>query len=682
MSRLKRMIYPKSIAIIGGGVWCENVIIQCQKMGFKGSIWPVHPRRSTIKGIACFSSIEALPNGPDASFIGVNRFATIKVIQSLNTINAQGAVCFASGFSEAISEDAQSADLQDQLLIAAGKMALLGPNCYGFINYLDGSLLWPDQHGGERVSKGVAIITQSSNIAINLTMQKRGLPIAFISSVGNQAQVSLSDIGSTILDDPRVTALGLHIEGIHDVTAFEELVMKANSLRKPIIALKVGASDQAQLATISHTASLAGSDAGAKALFTRLGVIQVNNLTTFLEALKLAHVVGKLPNAEVISMSCSGGEASLMADLGQNAGVTFPSLNETQKNNLRTSLGHMVKLANPLDYHTYIWGDWKAMTLTFCSALKDTKSLGLLVLDFPRFDRCDPQMWLDVIPSLTETAKATGRPIGIVASISDTMPEEIAKALIAQDIIPFNGMEVAVAAIAACAIKNSINKDPVLPPKAPKNPQVLLEASAKNILSKFNVRLPRSGHASNLDDASKIADQIGYPIVLKGEGIAHKTEVGAVILNLKNYNEICVAATKIPSSTYLVEEMINNSLIELLIGVVLDNVHGYVLTIAAGGQLTEILNDKVSLLIPANNDDIITSLKTLKIWPILLGYRGRPAPDLNSILQAINAIQEFTISNYGQISEIEINPLICTQTEAIVADALIKIGEKHDPMPH
>lgn len=203
-------------------------------------------------------------------------------------------------------------------------MALLGPNCYGFINYLDGSLLWPDQHGGERVSKGVAIITQSSNIAINLTMQKRGLPIAFISSVGNQAQVSLSDIGSTILDDPRVTALGLHIEGIHDVTAFEELVMKANSLRKPIIALKVGASDQAQLATISHTASLAGSDAGAKALFTRLGVIQVNNLTTFLEALKLAHVVGKLPNAEVISMSCSGGEASLMADLGQNAGVTFP----------------------------------------------------------------------------------------------------------------------------------------------------------------------------------------------------------------------------------------------------------------------------------------------------------------------------------------------------------------------
>jgi len=189
MNNLGSLLHPKSIAVIGGGSWCENVIEQCRKMDFQGAIWAVHPKRTEINGITCFKTVEDLPYGPDASFIGVNRFTTIEVIKSLNSIKAKGAVCFASGFSESVSEDATSADLERQLVLAAGEMAILGPNCYGFINYLDGSLLWPDQHGGERVKTGVAIITQSSNIAINLTMQKRGLPIAFISSVGNQAQV-------------------------------------------------------------------------------------------------------------------------------------------------------------------------------------------------------------------------------------------------------------------------------------------------------------------------------------------------------------------------------------------------------------------------------------------------------------------------------------------------------------
>ena len=228
-------------------------------------------------------------------------------------------------------------------------------------------------------------------------MQTRGLPIAFISSVGNQAQVSLAEMAAEFLKDPRVTALGLHIEGIKDVVEFERMVQIANNLGKPIIILKVGSSDQARAATISHTASIAGSNAGATALFSRLGVVQIQNLTTFLETLKLAHVVGEQPNNNVLSMSCSGGEASLMADIGQAVGINFPPLSENQSSRLRNTLGKMVKLANPLDYHTYIWGNWEAMTQTFIAALKDSNCIGLLVLDFPRTDRCNPQMWVDVL---------------------------------------------------------------------------------------------------------------------------------------------------------------------------------------------------------------------------------------------------------------------------------------------
>ena len=678
MNRIERMLYPESIAIIGGGVWCENVIDQCQKIGFEGHIWPVHPTRPKIKGVPCFLSVEALPNGPDATFIGVNRFATIKVIQSLNKIGAQGAVCFASGFSEAISEDAQSADLQDQLLIAAGEMAVLGPNCYGFINYLEGSLLWPDQHGGDRVSNGVAIITQSSNIAINLTMQKRGLPLAFISSVGNQAQISLAEMATTILNDSRITALGLHIEGINDVSEFEKMVLIANKLEKPIIVLKVGTSDQARAATVSHTASIAGSDAGSRALFSRLGVVKVENLTTFIETLKLAHIVGERPNKNILSMSCSGGEASLMADIGQTAGVNFPSLSKEQRQRLQSTLGKMVKLANPLDYHTYIWGNWEAMAQTFCAALSGSNCIGLLVLDFPRDDRCNPQMWLDVIPSIVSAKNKTGCQVGVVASISDTMPEFIAKEFILNGIIPFGGMESALESISRFSSYKKICSNNILPPKKPINTKILSEALAKEMLRKFDVKLPNFQTVSQFCDIIKIAKEIGYPVVLKGEGSAHKTEVGLVALNLQNESEVLDAVNEMQSKTFLIEEMIDDSLIELLIGVVLDEAHGYVLTIASGGKLTEILDDKISMLIPVSDKDIKASLEALRIWPLFLGYRGLPTPNLVNIIKAIKNIQNFTISNHGKISEVEINPLICTHTDAIVADALIKIGEKND----
>ena len=174
LPELLRLFQPKSIVVYGGS-WAENVIQQCQKMGFSGDIWPIHPHRKSISGLVCFAAISELPEVPDAAFLGINRDAVIEVTRQLAEIGCGGAVCFASGFAET-----GDIDLQQQLVAAAGDMPLLGPNCYGFINYLDGALLWPDQHGGRRCDAGVALISQSSNIAINLGMQARGLPIGFV----------------------------------------------------------------------------------------------------------------------------------------------------------------------------------------------------------------------------------------------------------------------------------------------------------------------------------------------------------------------------------------------------------------------------------------------------------------------------------------------------------------------
>jgi acyl-CoA synthetase (NDP forming) len=208
MTDLARLLQPRSIAVVGGGAWGASVVEQCRKTGFAGAVWPVHPHRDELGGAATVPSVTDLPAAPDAVFIGVNRHTTIEVVRQLRDMGAGGAVCFASGFREAQAETGDGDSLQAALLAAAGEMPVIGPNCYGFINYLDGALLWPDQHGGQRAERGVAVLTQSSNMAINVTMQRRGLPLAYVATAGNQAQTGLAEIGTALLEDDRVTRDG------------------------------------------------------------------------------------------------------------------------------------------------------------------------------------------------------------------------------------------------------------------------------------------------------------------------------------------------------------------------------------------------------------------------------------------------------------------------------------------
>ena len=668
---MERLFRPRSIAVIGGGAWCENVVLRCREMGFDGPVWPVHPRRDSIGGLPAFARLEDLPAAPDACFIGVNREVTVTAVRLLSAMGAGGAVCFASGFSEAREEMADGADLQAALLEAAGDMPILGPNCYGFINYLDGALLWPDQHGGTRVDRGVAILTQSSNIAINLTMQMRGLPIAFIVTVGNQAQTGMAEIGQSVLRDPRVTALGLHIEGIGDLRAFEALAATARECGKRIVALKAGRSEQARAATISHTASLAGSDAGARAFLARLGVAQLGSLTELLEALKLLHVAGPLASNRIASASCSGGEASLMADAAEGRSVVFPPLDAAQKRDLRAALGPKVALANPLDYHTYIWGDEAAQTAAFSALMDPGLALGCLVLDFPRPDRCSSGDWDAVLRAAKATQDARGVPMALVSSLPETLPEAVCEAMVAEGVTPLCGLSEAIAAIVAAALELPPPPAPVLLPGSIENTSVLTEGAAKSALAQHGLHVPRFRHAEagGVRDA---ATDLGFPLVLKGVGLAHKTEAGAVALNLTSGEAAQAAATAMPGDAFLLEEMITGGVAELLVGVVPDPAHGFVLTLAAGGVMTELMADSVTMLLPVTGAEIEAALMRLRYAPVLTGYRGAPAADMKAVVGAVLAVQDYVIAHQGRVAEVEVNPLICTPDAAIAADALIR----------
>ena len=307
---IERLLNPNSIAVFGGAQ-AQEVIRQSDRMGYKGEIWPVHPNKTEILGRTVYRSVEDLPGSPDAAYVGVNRNLTIDIVRDLAARDTGGAICYATGFTEAGEE---GSELQKRLLEASGDMPLVGPNCYGLLNYLTGAMLWPDQQGGRRVDEGVAIITMSSNVGFNLSMQRRGLPIAYMMSLGNRLKFDLHDAIYVLAQQDRVTALGLYMETMPDPKAFQDAVNVARKLGKPIVAIKTGRSKVAQKVVVSHTASLAGSDVLVSALFERLGVARVDSLEALLEALKVLHVLGPLKGGRIGAMSTSGGDLTLLAD--------------------------------------------------------------------------------------------------------------------------------------------------------------------------------------------------------------------------------------------------------------------------------------------------------------------------------------------------------------------------------
>ena len=689
MNRHDRLLKPRSIAVIGGGAWCENVVRECRKMGFDGPVWPVHPRRASIGGLPAFARIEDLPDAPDASFIGINRDATVDAVTALHKRGSGGAVCFASGFAEAQAELADGRDLQERVLQAADEMPILGPNCYGFINALDRVALWPDQHGLVPVGRGVAILSQSGNVALNLTMQRRGLPIAFLGTLGNQAQVDLADLGMALLEDDRITALGLYIEGIRDVRAYEALAVKARALGKRIVAVKLGASEQAHAAAVSHTASLTGSDAGARAFLHRIGIAQVDSLGALLETLKILHVVGPLRSHRLVSASCSGGEASLMADSALHRDVVFGPLNADQRGALRAVLGPRVALANPLDYHTYIWGDPTAMAGCFSALMQgDDLGLGIVVLDFPRADRCSAADWDLVIEAVADAAQ--NGPMAVLSSLVETMPEAVAETLMARGLVPLCDVPAALDAIAAAAfLGREMDPASVLTRSRSYGPsglpavhisgsatgagETLAEGVAKQKLAPFGLAVPRSARCATPEAAAQA--NLTFPVALKGEGFAHKTEAGAVKLGLTSASKVEAAARAMAAPGYLVEEMVEGAVAELLVGVMHDPAHGFVLTLGAGGIWTEILRDSVTLLLPVTSDQVQAALSGLRIAPLLQGYRGTSPADIQAVVAAVLAVQAFVISHVDRVEEVEINPLLATPTGAVAVDALIRFAD-------
>jgi acetyl-CoA synthetase len=682
-----------------GGKAAAEVIRQCQSLGFGGQIWPVHPTRTTMEGLPCFPDVASLPAAPDAAFVAVPSVPTVEVVRSLAQRGAGGAICYASGFAEIGGEGVA---LQAELVKAAGDMALVGPNCYGLLNYLDGVALWPDQHGGQRVERGVAIVTQSGNIGLNFTMQRRHLPLACLVTVGNKADDGMDAIINALLDDPRITTIGLHIEGLDDVAAFSRVALKALERGVPLVALKAGSSELGARTTMSHTSSLAGPDALYDALFKRFGVARVFDVAQMLETCKFLHVHGGLVGRRIVSASCSGGEASLVADLAQSSGLEMPSLPESARIRLENVLGPKVTVANPLDYHTYIWGDPAASTEAFAGLLACEFDAHLLVLDFPRADRCDGASWhtqLDAFVAAKHLADGAGEGVNrgpvvacVLSSLPEGMPDDVGSKLLAHGISPMQGTAECLVAIGHAAAfgqaRAALGGNLALQGAAtlvPGHGAMRNEVQSKKLLAASGVLVP-AGQACSASQAPEVAGRIGFPVVAKAvsDTLAHKTEAGGVRLHLGTAEAVrdAVAAMGHLSDTFLIEKMEAGAVAEMIVGVQRDAQFGLSMTVGAGGIWVELLKDSATLLFPVLRHEVVQALASLRIRALLDGFRGQPAGDVDALVDAIMAIANFAQGHADRLLELDVNPVLVMPVGRGVraVDALIHdipAGEKH-----
>ena len=782
--RLGRLLRPRSLAFVGGAA-AELAIDACRSLGFSGDMWAVNPSRE-LRGLPTFASVGELPAGPDAAFVGVDRHATVEVVGQLAARGTGAAVCHASGFAEASEAGAA---LQSELVAAAAGMPLVGPNCYGTLSAVTGAALWPDVHGLVRTGRGVALLSQSGNIAVNLTMQRRSLDVAWVMTLGNQADVGVSEAFEAMVADDAVSGVGLCIEALDDIERFVAAAAAARRRGLPVAVLKLGASETSGAIAVTHTASLVGDDAAYGALFDRLGIRRVHTLPELLDTLAVLCVLGPLRGDRLVSLSCSGGEAALVADRGRRRSLSFPPFAPDHADRVASALDGLVAVTNPLDYHTFIWGDEHRLAGCFRAALgaardesdpavargADRESdpavargadrerhepepttpfdAALLVIDFPA-EGLDRSRWWPTLEAFGAACTAGSTPGVVAASMAENLPEEARVRAAELGLASCGDIDTALSAIEAAAIWGRSSVHVAEPPDALLRPAVagpsgsceppassllsstsptaapaaarshrqsrrtyergvtggssstptraalsrsrrtygrgvtggadpvgvwLSEHEAKQRLGAAGVAVP-AGVVVAAGLATAASAEIGYPVVVKTIGLAHKTEAGGVEIGLEGPEEVAAVAPRLAGDdgTVLVESCVTGVVAELLVSVRSAPPIGLLLTLGAGGTLAELLDDTVNLLLPASAGDVQETLRRLCIWPALAGHRGRPAAAIDEVVSTVAALSAL-VRDDRSIVEVEINPLVVTPHAAVAVDALMLVAE---PLGH
>ena len=676
---LKKLFRPKSLAVVGG-YWTDFVIQGNRKLGFKGPIWHINPTRTSNKKNKYYKNIKDLPGVPDCVYIAVSRDLTVNIIKDFASLRTGGAVCLASRFSETNSKEGLLKT--KQLIKNAGAMPFLGPNCYGFINYLDKVSVWSDQIAGNPSKNGIALICQSGTIGNTISFNQRSLSIGYIISVGNQTCVSIEDSIEYVLNDKRVTAIGIYAESFNNIELFYKVLEKAKNKNIPVAIVKVGRSKIASETIMSHTGSLSGKEDIYDAIFKQLGATRCNTLAELCETLKLFHTIGVLKGNKIAIMGPSGGDMAMAGDKSEGLAINYSPIPKKIVKNLEKVNHKGVIISNPFDLQTYNWNDPKSLRKTFDLMFKANFDLIGLMLDFPNVEDCDITEWEDIVDEYILSAKLKKKRAAIIASLPETLPKHIRDKCLKSGIVPLQGLKESLYAI-HCSIltgqawsKFNLLKVFKSNNKIRSLKKTYSEYQSKKILRGYGIGIPKS-ILSNIKQAVADSKKIGFPLVMKinSNQILHKTEIKGVFTNINSETEIKKSLKHLSKlgNEILIEKMIQDQVTEMIIGIKIDDQFGPVIIVGAGGIYTELMNDSVTLLLPLKKSIILKAINDLKISKLLNGLRGKPEGDIQAIVQVIMKLGKFAEKNASRLIEADINPLIVRPKGkgVIAADALI-----------
>ncbi len=700
---LQPLFTPRSVALIGASESSSRaraLFNNLTEFGYSGKIFPVHPKRAEVFGLKCYPKVTDIAETVDACVIAIPRDHVIAALEGCAEKGVRAAVIVSAGFAEA---SAEGKALQDRIrqIAEAAEIRICGPNCFGVANLHDRvALLLGTDVRHVRPGK-IGLVFQSGGL-LNLTLLAawdRGWGVGYAISCGNEAVIDVAHYADYLVREERTRVIGILTEGIKDPERFLQAAKSAAELEKPMIVLKIGKSEKAVKAAQAHTGTLVGSDSVYDAVFKQYGVVRVDDLDDFIETVELFSKRKKLSGGRLGFIAPSGAECGLIADIAADSGMDLPEFSAKTIDRLKQVQSPFLSIRNPMNAPEQYTRSAEIFNRCI-GALLDDENIDILGLRLPLPRLREDQNVVNRFADLVTASEKSDKLLIVFSRASVSLPEYWRRLLGAHE-IPFlleyrKGFK---------ALKSLLNYQRFIDrDRSPldRPPEVavdidkvkgmlqsfgpkLTERQSKQILAEYGIPVAMEALATDAEKAAGIARTIGYPVVLKIESseIAHKTEAGAVEININGDAEVRAAFNRIISkaraynplaaiSGVLVQEMLRGGR-EIIIGMTQDPQWGPAVVLGLGGVLVEVLKDISLRVAPLSRFDVAEMLNELRGASILKGFRGRAAADINAIIDIALRFSQLSVDLKNDLDEIDINPLLVFDNGkgARVVDCLI-----------
>jgi acyl-CoA synthetase (NDP forming) len=687
--RLDPLLKPRSIAVVGAsarpGSPGNEVLVNLRKGSFSGDLFAVNPGSDSIDGLACYPSLSALPLVPQHVVFAVSDARVEACLDEAIALGVPAATIFSSLQLQQDRSPPLRRRVRDKAL-AAG-LLLHGGNCMGFFNFHDGVWISGFDTRAHNAAGNVALLSQSGAGMSGILDCEERLAFSFAASTGQELCLAMEDYLDYVLDLPETRVVGLFLETSRHPAKFIAALDKARQRKVPIVVIKVGKSDLAAQLAVSHSGALVGSDASYQAVFDRYGVQRVDDMTQLATALIMFAQPCPVAGGGLVCLHDSGGERQLAIDLAEQLQVPLTELEPSTVERLEPLLDDGLPAVNPLD----AWGSGGAgaaqtMSDCFTAILSDPgAALGAVIHDRAPGGEIYPSY----VEYLRAAQLATGKPVFLVANHQGSGGDPRVVQATAQGTPVLDGLrEFLVGARCLLSWRNFMAQADAsaLPGldagklarwrELLRAGQPLSEAVAGDLLRDFDIPVANGVSIADAEQLGALSGQLRYPVVLKTAmpGIAHKSEVGGVILGLASFDELQAAYKQLAARLgprALIVPMIEGAGVEMILGVAQDAQFGPVVLLGLGGIHTEVVRDVAVLLPPFSPARARQAVDGLQMRKLLGELRGRPGLAIDQYCDMASHLSVLAVALANCIAEVDINPVRLMVDECIGLDALI-----------